>query len=98
MLKEIERVEGLQSELYKEVDRKIGQLVEKYPSMMSDLLDLESLFLDINIKSNADMYIAGYEKGRLMMAEDMQSSTQTIQGKPKFMPTFRRNKGLRQAK
>lgn len=95
MLNEIERVESKQSALYKEVDQKIEELMEQNPAMIDELLELEGLFQDINIKCQADMYIAGYHKGRQMMADEMNSSTKA---KPKSFPMFRRKKILVQAK
>ncbi|WP_139293530.1 hypothetical protein [Mycobacterium tuberculosis] len=88
----IERIEMTYSSLYEEVDLKLLKMIEKYPAMSEDLLDLESKFHEINVQSQKDTYIAGYNMGVV------ESMGLYEGGKQKPFSLFRRKKQLMQVR
>lgn len=95
MWEEIERNEMKHNAVYKEINHKIEEILRQVPELTDELMELEGWFQDINITSQAEMYIAGYNKGQEMLKEELSAS---IEGKPKALNLFRRKNILNQAK
>ncbi|WP_338709250.1 hypothetical protein [Paenibacillus amylolyticus] len=99
MWEEIEKNEAFHNATYKQINNKIEQLMAEMPEMKEELLELESWFQDINVKSQADMYIAGYTKGREMAMEEFQERSSGVKGeKTRTIGFFRRKNLLNPAK